>query len=393
MQMITKTGELEALVERLGQADYVAVDTEFMRDATYWPKLCLVQVAGPEDEAIIDPLAPEIDLGPLLELLADTGVEKVFHAARQDIEIFYHMAQVIPEPLFDTQVAAMVCGFGDSISYENLVRTLARARVDKTSRFTDWSRRPLSERQLAYALSDVTHLRPVYEALRQRIEENGRWSWVAEEIAALQDPETYELRPVDAWQRFRSRNTNPRFLAVLKEVAAWREQQAQQRNQPRGRILKDDALMEVATNAPASGEDMERLRGVPRGFSRSRAGQELLGVIARARNLPKDQLPEAPRRPEPRQSNNTATVDLLKVLLKMKSETNQVAQRLIASAADLERIANEDEPDVPALHGWRRDMFGADALALKKGRLALAIQDGRTVLVPHDTAKDAEVAT
>lgn len=386
MQMITTTRDLEALILRLEGAGFVTVDTEFIRDATYWPRLCLIQMAGPEgEESIIDPLADGIALEPLLELFADARTVKVFHAARQDVEIFFHRGGVIPDPLFDTQVAAMVCGFGESVSYENLVRGITGQQIDKSSRFTDWGRRPLSERQLEYALSDVTHLRDIYVTLRGKLDETGRHDWVQEELAVLQSPETYALRPEDAWRRIKSRNANRRFLAVLQAAAAWREREAQTRDIPRNRVLKDDALLEIAANAPASLEELDRLRGVPRGFSRSRAAASLMKALAQARRLGKDSLPEVERKPGGNGGGkvNGSMVDLLRVLLKLKSEQHHVAQKLIASAGDLERIAAEDSPDVPALHGWRARVFGDDAIALKEGRLALALEDGKAVIVPR----------
>ncbi|MFP3943959.1 MAG: ribonuclease D [Alphaproteobacteria bacterium] len=381
--MIKTTDNLEALVGRLEGAEFVTIDTEFIRDTTYWPRLCLVQLAGPEgEESIIDPLADGLQLEPLLDLLADSRTVKVFHAARQDVEIFYHRGGVIPEPLFDTQVAAMVCGYGESVSYENLVRGITGHRIDKSSRFTDWSRRPLSERQLNYALSDVTHLREIYRTLRGKLDETEREHWLEEELAVLQNPETYTLRPEDAWRRIKSRNTNRRFLAVLRAVAAWREREAQERDVPRNRVMKDDGLLEIAANAPASTAELDKLRGVPRGFSRSRAAAGLVKAVAKARDLDKADLPEAPRRAGgPSAKVNGSMVDLLRVLLKLKCEKHHVAQKLVATAADLERIAAEDEPDVPALHGWRARVFGEDARALKEGRLALALEDGKAVIV------------
>jgi ribonuclease D len=383
MQMIKTTDDLAALVRRLEGADFVTVDTEFIRDSTYWPRLCLVQMAGPEgEESIIDPLTGDLALEPLLEFLADTRTVKVFHAARQDVEIFFHHGGVIPEPLFDTQVAAMVCGYGESVSYENLVRGIVGEQIDKSSRFTDWSRRPLTERQLTYALSDVTHLRDIYRTLRGKLDESEREHWLQEELAVLQNPETYSLRPEDAWRRIKSRNTNRRFLATLQAVAAWREHEAQSRDVPRNRIMKDDALLEVAASAPANAEELERLRGIPRGFSRSRAAAGLLKALAEARALDKRDLPDAPRPQNgPAVKVNGSMVDLLRVLLKLKCEKHHVAQKLVASAADLERIAAEPDPDVPALQGWRAEVFGKDAMALKEGRLALALENGKAVVL------------
>jgi ribonuclease D len=370
MQLIADTAALADFAERQHGAGYITVDTEFMRDRTYWPVLCLVQIAGPEDAAVIDTLAPGIDLAPLFKLLADPKVLKVFHAARQDVEIFFHLTGQIPTPIVDTQVAAMVCGFGDAVSYENLAGKLAGARIDKSSRFTDWSHRPLTERQLHYALSDVTHLRPAYEKLARRMEKTGRADWVAEEMAILTDPETYRLEPREAWHRLKPRSDKPRFLALLREVATWREEEAQRRDQPRNRIAKDETLTEIAAHAPITPEELARCRGLSKGFAESRQGQSLLAAVKRGLELSEDELPA----PSPRQDTPPGVgplVDLLRVLLKMRCETHQVAQKLVASASELERIAADDDAPVPALAGWRRDLFGADALALKHGRLAL----------------------
>ncbi|RJF86937.1 ribonuclease D [Oleomonas cavernae] len=377
---ITDTAGLTALVERLREADYVTVDTEFLRDNSYWPKLCLVQVAGPNEAAIIDPLAPLIDLSPLFDLMADHNVLKVFHAARQDIEIFLKLSGRIPEPLFDTQVAAMVCGYGDSVSYETLVAKIARAGLDKSSRFTDWSRRPLTDRQLQYAIGDVTFLRKVYDTLYAELEKSGRIDWLDEEMAILMDPATYIIEPDEAYQRIKTRTTNRRFLGVLREIAAWRETEARARDLPRGRLLKDDALLEVAAHPPASIDDMKQSRGVPKGFADGKLGPSLLEAVLRGLNCPEDLLPvaeqvtEAPRGVGP-------LVELLKVMLKLQCEDHGVAQKLVANTADLEQIAGSDEADVPALHGWRRQIFGDAALALKHGRVALAAEGRRIKLI------------
>jgi ribonuclease D len=370
MLLIADTAALAEFVDRQRSAAYIAVDTEFMRDRTYWPVLCLVQIAGPDEAAVIDALAPGIDLAPLFSLLADPKVLKVFHAARQDIEIFFHLTGKIPAPIVDTQVAAMVCGFGDAVSYENLAGKLAGARIDKSSRFTDWSHRPLTERQLHYALSDVTHLRPTYEKLQRRMEKSGRTNWVAEEMAILTDPATYRLEPREAWLRLKPRSDKPRFLAVLREVAAWREEEAQRRDQPRSRIAKDETLTEIAAHGPTTAEELGRCRGLSKGFADSRPGQALLLAVKRGLTLSEAECPTPPPRPETAPGIGPL-VDLLRVLLKMRCETYQVAQKLVASANDLERIAADDRAPVPALSGWRRELFGADALALKHGRLAL----------------------
>lgn len=378
--LITDQAELAAFCARQAAADYIAIDTEFMRESTYWPILCLVQIAGPEEAAAIDPLAPGIDLAPLFALMADQNVLKVFHSARQDVEIFVKLTGAVPTPIFDTQIAAMVCGFGDSVGYETLVTKLAGARIDKSSRFTDWSRRPLTEKQLHYALADVIHLRPAYESLTAQLAETGREKWLAEELRTLTDVGTYVTQPEDAWRRIKTRSSDPRFLTILRDLAAWREAEAQKRNQPRGRILRDDALMEIAAHAPKTAEELARTRGLSKSMAEGWQGAGLLAGIERALALPKDQRPKPEQKPILPQGLGP-TVDLLRVLLKMKCEANEVAQKLVANASDLELIAADDEADVPALHGWRREMFGEDALALKHGRVALAIEAGQVKAV------------
>ncbi len=377
MQIITESGDLKDACDRLATADYVTVDTEFLRDSTFWPKLCLVQVAGPEDVLAIDPLSNNLDLGPLFELMANHDVLKVFHAARQDIEIFYYLSKVIPEPLFDTQVAAMVCGFGDSVGYETLVGKLAYAKLDKSSRFTDWSRRPLSDRQLTYAIGDVTHLRTVYEKLTAKLDHNGRTDWLNEEMATLMNPAQYRMRPEDAWKRLKTKATNRRFLGVLTEVAAWREREAQSRDVPRRRVLKDEALTELAGHPPKSGKDLDHMRGIHKGFSNSRFAKGLLEAVAAGMAIPEEQLPQVSKtRPPPRGIG--PVMDLLKVLLKMKCEEEHVAQKLVYNNSDLEHLAADDNASIPLLSGWRYELFGKDALALKHGQLAVAIE-GRKI--------------
>ena len=379
MTLIADTDALTAFCQRQAGANFLAVDTEFMRDKTYWPQLCLVQVAGPEEAAAIDPLAPGMDLAPLLDLMFDERIVKVFHAARQDVEIFYHLTGRIPEPLFDTQVAAMVCGFGEAVSYENLASKLAGARIDKSSRFTDWAQRPLTQRQLTYALSDVTHLRPTYEKLRRRLERSGRGEWLNDEMNVLLEPSTYRLDPVEAWRRFKIRGGSGRFLAVLQEVAAWRERAAQDKDMPRGRILRDEAILEIAAHHPTSVDELARTRGLGKGLAEGRFGTEILEAVQRGLALPEAELPKPP----PRQDMPPGLgplCDLLRVLLKMKCEEHDVAQKLVASADDLERIAASDDADVPALQGWRREVFGQHALALKHGRLGLTAH-GKAIAV------------
>lgn len=379
-RVVTTNQELAEACARFVDVPYIAIDTEFMRDTTYWPKLCLLQAAIPGFAVAIDPLAPGIDLKPFFDLLARTKSVKVFHAARQDIEIFYHQAGMIPSPLFDTQVAAMVCGFGDAAAYETLVRELAHAQVDKSSRFTDWSRRPLTDKQIDYALSDVTHLCRVYESLTKQLEKSGRSHWLEEELDVLRAPETYELKPEDSWRRLKLRSGNRRFTAVLIEVAAWRERMAQERNVPRSRIMKDDALFEIAAQAPVTGDDLESLRGIPRGFSGSKGAAGLIEAVKAGLALPASAVPEIER-------GNSLPVppvlgDMLRVLLKIQCEQHGVAQKLIASSSDLDHIAADDNADVPALSGWRRDIFGGAALELKHGRIALTIRNRKPIVVP-----------
>jgi ribonuclease D len=378
MNLISTTDELAAACSRLAQHPFVTVDTEFLRETTYYPKLCLVQMASPEEAVLVDPLAEGLDLKPFMALMADQNVVKVFHAARQDLEIVWMLGRILPTPLFDTQVAAMVCGYGDSVGYEQLVNDLAKARIDKSSRFTDWSRRPLSEAQLTYAESDVTHLRDIYLALQADLAASGRASWVAEEMAVLNSPATYEVKPENAWQRLKGRLRKPRELAVLIELAAWREREAQNRDVPRQRVLKDDALMDIVQRAPRSVEALGELRSVPNGFERSRAGGEVLAAIARALAVDPQSLPRFER--ERGRPGNGAVLDLLKVLLKAVADTERVAPKIIASSDDLEEIASDDNADVPALKGWRREIFGEKALALKNGSLGLRIERGRVVV-------------
>jgi ribonuclease D len=380
MKLIADTAELAEFCERQMHTEFVTVDTEFMRDRTYWPDLCLVQVAGPDEAAAIDPLGDGIDLAPLLKLLAAPVVLKVFHAARQDIEIFHKLMGAVPLPLFDTQVAAMVCGFGESASYETLAGKLAGVRIDKSARFTDWSHRPLTDRQIHYALSDVVPLRTVYEKLQARLQRNDRAAWLEEEIKILTDPATYTLDPRESWRRFKLRGGSRRTLALLRELAAWREVAAQQRNLPRNRILRDEQVMEIAAHAPSTPADLARTRGLGKGFVEGRFGSEVLEVIRHALALPEHAHPEAPARRE-LPPGLGPLVDLLRVLLKLRCEEHGVAQKLVASAEDLELIAAEDTADVPALVGWRRELFGEDALALKHGRIALTAAGKQIQLV------------
>ncbi len=379
MRVITKTEELEALRQELAQQPFVAVDTEFMRETTYWPKLCLIQAAAPGVEAVIDPLAEGLDLKPFLDLMADEKVLKVFHAARQDLEIFLKLGGQLPHPVFDSQIAAMACGYGDTVAYDALVQQVLKRRLDKSSRFTDWSRRPLSESQLAYALADVTHLRDLYPRMHQKLEKENRLSWLDEEHDYLLDPEIYDTTPENAWKRLKLRKTTADYVLALQVAAGWRERQAQQRDVPRGRIIKDEALYEIAEIRPKSSGDFDRMRAVPRGFGNSRAAQELLQDLAQAFADPNRPAFKHVR-PPPLPSGLGPTVELLKVLLRFEAERNQVAPRLIASASDIEAIAADDNADVLALSGWRRTVFGERALALKHGRLALKLKDGKVTV-------------
>ncbi len=381
MMLITDTDALRNFCRSLESADFLAVDTEFMRENTYWPILCVAQVAGPDNVAAIDAQADGIDLDPLFDLLLKPGLLKVFHSARQDIEIIFQRTGSLPLPVFDTQLAAMVCGFGESVAYETLVNKLAGVRLDKSSRFTDWSHRPLSERQLRYALDDVVHLRTVYENLRERLAESGRESWLEEEIADLTARETYEQPPEGAWRRLRTRSTDPRFLATLREVAAWREAEAQRRNVPRGRVLRDDAVMEIAAHAPKTVTELARTRGLGRSTAEGRHGAAILEAVARGRATPPEDSPQPPNRPNLPHGLGP-TVDLLRVLLKMCCEDAGVAQKLVASGNDLELIAADDGADVRALSGWRRAVFGNQALALKHGEIALGVADRRLQVIP-----------
>jgi ribonuclease D len=382
MDLITTTEHLAATCERLGRHPFVTIDTEFLRETTYYPLLCVAQMASSDEAVVIDALAPGIDLKPFFNLMAKPDVLKVFHAARQDIEIVWHRAGMIPHPMFDTQVAAMVLGHGDSISYDQLVQRITGDTLDKSLRFTDWTRRPLSPAQVAYAISDVTHLRQVYTALVADLGRRGRADWMDDEMEVLTSPETYRAEPERAWLRLKTRARKPKELAVLIEVAAWREREAQTRDVPRSRVLKDDAIGDIAIQQPTTPERLATLRSLPRGFERSKWGEGILdavklGLARDPRTLPQIERPKAA-------PNGAATVELLKVLLRMTSEQNGVAAKVIATVDDLDRIAADDEADVPALRGWRRELFGERALDLKHGKLALAIERSRVVTVDRD---------
>jgi ribonuclease D len=388
MRFITTTSDLAEACARLARHPFVAVDTEFLREQTFWPVLCLIQMAGPEDEVIVDPLAPGLDLRDFYDLMANEQVTKVFHAGRQDIEIVYAKAHLIPHPIFDTQIAAMVCGFGESVSYVNLVKKITNRDIDKTSRFTDWSRRPLSEKQLAYALGDVTHLRDIYAYLKAELESTGRGSWLDEEMATLTDPSTYEMKPEHAWTRLKMRARNRRSLAVLIELAAWRERVAQAQDVPRARVLRDEALYDIANQAPTDAAKLGELRTLSEGFSRSARAREIIEAVKLGLSRDLKKLPQLPAG-QGLSAEATALVDLLRVLLKAAAARNRVAPKLIADTSDLERIAAEDAPDVPALRGWRRELFGADALRLKRGEIALTVSRGEVCAVPTRLPADA----
>jgi ribonuclease D len=385
MALITSSKDLAALCARLATHPQVMVDTEFLRETTFWPKLCVVQLASDEEAAAVDALADGLDLTPFLDLMANPAVTKVFHAARQDIEIIWKLSGRTPTPLFDTQVAAMVCGYGDQVSYEQLAASLAGARIDKSSRFTDWSRRPLSEAQITYALADVTHLRVVHKKLAERLRKTSRESWLDEEIAFLTASETYEQKPENAWLRLKARARKPRDLAVLMELAAWRETEAQSRDVPRSRVLKDDTLVDVALAAPTTIEALGRLRTIPQGYERSRTGADLVACVERGLARDPSELPHVGR-DRPQSAAAQATVQLLKVLLQAISEKHHVAAKMIATVDELEAVAAEDSADVSALKGWRRKLFGDAALELKAGRLALSVKDGRVEARPVEAA-------
>ena len=380
MKPITTTAELQAFCNELKGEPFIAVDTEFMRETTYWPKLCLIQVASPSTEACIDPLAEGLDMSALLDILRDESVLKVFHAARQDVEIFNNLG-AMPTPLFDTQVAGMAAGFGEQIAYDALVRQMLKVELDKSSRFTDWARRPLSENQLTYAIADVTHLATLFPMLRARLEAAGRLAWVEEEMKALTDPAFYDVDPEKAWRRLKPRKTAQKYLAVFRAVAAWRERTAQQRDQPRGRILKDEAIDELATQAPTSLDGLNTLRGVPKGFGGSKFGPDLLAAINAALADPEGYAPVLEKAGPPPPPSAGAVVELLKVLLKARAEEAGVASKLIATVSDLEKIAADDEANTPALVGWRREAFGADALKIKRGELGLVLDGARVRVV------------
>lgn len=374
MHVTTTQAELDSVMDELGKSEFVTVDTEFIRETTFWPELCLIQMAAPGVTALIDPLSPEIDLKPFFALMADEAVTKVFHAARQDIEIVFHLGGLIPHPVFDTQVAAMVCGFGDSVSYDQLVQKVTGAQLDKSSRFTDWRHRPLSDKQLAYALADVTHLIDVYQHLKVELEREDRAHWLNEEMEVLTSRSTYDPKPEDAWKRLKMRLRKPQELAVMQSVSTWREHEARERNVPRGRVLKDDAIYEIAQQQPRDAAALAKLRTTPKGWERSATATALLGAINAALAIPRDQMPRLPKAPQ-QAEGSSAAAELLKVLLRLVAEKEGVAAKVLASSDDIDRIAAEgDEADVPALHGWRREVFGEQALRLVRGEIAIKFE-------------------
>jgi ribonuclease D len=379
MHLIQDQAELEAVIAQLEQSSFVTVDTEFIRETTFWPILCLIQMAAPGVTALVDPLSKNIDLAPFFRLMANEKVIKVFHAARQDIEIVFHLGDMIPHPVFDTQVAAMVCGFGDSVSYDQLVQRITGTRLDKSSRFTDWRHRPLSDKQLEYALADVTYLIEVYEYLRGELEREDRAHWLTEEMDVLTARETYDPHPDDAWKRLKMRVRKPQELAIVQALAAWRDREARERDVPRQRVVKDDAIFEIAQQAPRDGQALGRLRSTPKGWERSSTAAALLEIVNKALDLPKEQLPKMPKQVHQPEGSGAA-VELLKVLLKMIAEKEGVAPKVLASGDDLEKIAGEGEDaTVPALSGWRREVFGERALQLVRGEVGLKFEKRRVV--------------
>ena len=380
IKLIVDTKSLCDFCDLQKSADFIAVDTEFIRDKTYYPILCLVQIAGPDYEAIIDACAPGIDLSPLADLLGNTSILKILHAGRQDNEIFFNIFGEVPKPIFDTQIAAMVCGFGDQVAYGTLIANLLGITLEKTSRLTDWSHRPLTKKQLQYAIADVTHLKVAYKMLANELDQSGRKEWLTAEMGILTDPKTYTTEPRDAWKRIKHRTTDRKFLTILQEIAAWREEQAQHRDVPRNRILRDESLLNIAAHAPKTSKMLAQIRGMPKGFAEGKMGTEVLKVIERSSEIPEENRPLiSPRERLP--NGNGPLTDLLKTLLKLRCEETKVAPKLIANVDDLERIAAYENADVPALKGWRREIFGEHALSLKRGRLALTAEGNRIKII------------
>lgn len=377
MSILTTQAELDAFLDGLKGGAYLLLDTEFMRDKSYYPKLCLVQLGRPDGEvAALDPFIDELDWQRFYDLLVDEQIMKVFHAGKQDIEIFYHLTGQIVTPVFDTQIAAMVCGYGDSAGFNNLVKAVTGKGLDKSAQFTDWSKRPLSDEQLQYALNDVIYLHDIYEHLAAEIARRGREHWVYEEEEALLDPASHETRDDKAWQRIKLKSQSPRAYAVLREVAAWREAEAKRRDVPRGRILRDDTLIDLAQNAPDSQNGLAKIRNMPDHIPGGKHGRALIEAIERANTLPKNQCPKPPKKTQKLDKTLAPTLEMLKMLLRIKAEHNEVAARLIASAEELEQLAADDKAGIPAMKGWRYEVFGRYALDLKHGRLAITLEDG-----------------
>lgn len=377
---ITQQSELDIACQRLAEGSFICVDTEFHRETTYWPELCLIQASCEGYEIIIDPMAEDLDIGPFLTLLADESRPKVFHAARQDQEIFNRLIGHPPRPVFDTQIAAMALGIGDSVSYDNLIQRVLKRRIDKSSQFTDWKRRPLTEKQLVYAMGDVTHLRDAYLIMLDRLKEQDRMSWAQAEMADLEDPALYDTSPENAWKRLKMRKPNKEYAAVFASVAGWREDKAQVFNKPRRRILKDDAIQEIADQKPQSEKAFERLRAVPKGFIRSKYAEGLMDAVYAAIQDPDTHAPKLPKR-QHNPEMPAGAPEMLKVLLKAVSDEANVVPRLIANSADVERLARgETSKDIAALNGWRNELFGKKALALLSGKLALSFENGQVRL-------------
>ena len=380
MTLITETSKLIDACERFSRDSFLAIDTEFMRERTYYPQLCLIQIAGKDEAVTVDALATEINLDPILDLMANHKIMKVFHACRQDMEIFFNLNRRIPFPVFDTQIGAMVCGYGESVGYDKLVRQITGVQIDKSSRFTDWSHRPLSKQQLNYALSDVTHLRTVYESLLNQLEKNGRINWLNEEFQNVLNPKTYDIPLDQIWKRLKIKNGRPKFLILVRELCAFREKEAQNRNIPRNRVIRDDVLLDIAARSPSSSVDLAKVRSLSTQFAEGRLGKSILRVVAEASNIPESDAPQLEKLNKSK-PQKPALIELLKVLLKHKSEDNNVAQKLIASTADLEAIAENDNANVLALNGWRKDVFGDDALLLKSGKIALSAAGDRIKVI------------
>ncbi len=387
MSVITTNDQLVALCERLEKSEYITVDTEFLRTKTYYSKLCLIQVANDEEYHAIDPLAPGINLDPFYGLMTNEKILKVFHASRQDIEIFVNEKGIVPKPLFDSQVAAMVCGYGDSIGYEKLVLNIAGATLDKSTRITDWSRRPLTQRQIDYALGDVTHLRTIYKNLNKQLIKSDRSHWLTEEMAELTNPDTFIIQPENAWKRLKIRSGNRLFNAIARALAQWRESEAQNRNIPRNRVMRDEVLLEISAVRPEHSNALGSIRGLSQGFGQSKSGQNVLSAVRQVLDLPSTSLPEIIRKRPPSQ-NTDPVMELLKVLLKLTCQNENVAPKLIASVDDLEKLAENDDADIAALSGWRYDLFGKQALAVKHGKLAFTMKRGEVTLIPLDKSED-----